>query len=130
MPTPPLAHHRPVAAQIEGAPTREVPLHLPLLGFNHMVAPINQTAYTQNALFSDPTLSGDVYQLPGKIHEAYKVAHGLYDGIRKMSENQQIPPEVANNYLGRTLSLERYDQAFRILWALLQDMGVTPGILQ
>ena len=112
-----------MAAQAPGEPQGYVSGSLPLLGFNHVVAPIYKTARTPHPLFSGATFQGDVPKLPRDLDVCAKVAPHLSVVLRKILEDKQIQPETVQYCLGHSPSLKRYDSAFRLLWAILQDWG-------
>ena len=123
---PPMDCNSALAAQIAGKPASEMSTDLPLLGFCHMVAPINQTAHAQNTSFSGTSFSGNVSKLPGAVYATSQVAPSLHFVVRKMLEEQQASPEAIQSFLDRSKSLPRYDGAFRTLWGLLKVDGIDP----
>ena len=98
----------------------------PLLGFRHMVAPINKNASPQIPLSSNCTGVGDVPKLPRDIHAASKMAPNLYVVLRKMLQSKEVQGEIIENFLEHSPSIKRYDSAFRILWVLLSQKGLDP----
>ena len=58
----PLDNNSTLVAPFKREPPPEMSSDLPLLGFNHVVAPINKASGSQSTLFSGPTISGDVYE--------------------------------------------------------------------
>ena len=89
---------------------------VPILGFSNVVAPVNKIAHTQNTLRYDPAVRRHVCQLSQSAHEEAKMAPGLFDVVRSFLEKQQVPPEVAKDFLQRKSTLSRYDSDFRLLW--------------
>ena len=123
---PPVVSGGAVAAPVEGRKTNSVPLCVPLLGFSQVVAPVNQIAHSQNAMLFDKALQRNVLQLSQSVHEKSKVAPSLFNVVRGFLEKQQVPPEVADDFIQRNQSLVRYDTAFRLLWAVLADRQIQP----
>ena len=52
------------------------------------------------------------------------MAPGLSDCVRKVLEQQKVPSEDIDLYLGSMKSLKRYDLPFRKLWALMELKGI------
>ena len=71
-----------LVAQGARTPPPQVFTHLPLLGFSHMVAPLNAHGRAQNALHGGPSLRGNVCELLGGVYAEAKVAPSLYSIIR------------------------------------------------
>ena len=123
---PPLECHQPVATPSERGKTHKMSSGVPILGFSTVVAPVNQAAHSKNAMFFDSALRRNVSELSQSVHEKAKVAPSLFTVVRKFMEKQQIPVEVANDFLQRKTTLLRYDAAFRLLWGALQCRGIQP----
>ena len=68
----------------------------------------------------------DVFELPRGIHAQAKMAPSLHSVVRGLLERDEVPPAVATAHLRRLSALPRYDSAFRLLWALLQEGGLPP----
>jgi hypothetical protein len=98
----------------------------PLLGFRHMVAPINKTPSSKKPLSSNCTGVGDVPKLPRDIDAASKVAPNLHIVLRKMLQSKEVQGEIIENFLEHSPSIKRYDSAFRVLWAILKNKGIDP----
>jgi hypothetical protein len=98
----------------------------PLLGFRHMVAPINKNASPKIPLPSNSTGVGDVPKLPRDIYASSKMAPPLHIVLRKMLQSKEVQGEIIENFLDHSPSIKRYDSAFRVLWALLSEKGLDP----
>ena len=115
-----------VAFTSQDRKAHQVPSGVSILGFRNMVAPVNQIAHTQNAMLFDRTLRRNVCELSQSTHEKAKMAPSLLTVVRGFMEKQQIPPEVAKDFLQAKSTLLRYDSAFRLLWADLQSRNISP----
>ena len=98
----------------------------PLLGFCHMVAPINKVEGTKGALSQGEPLPGDVHQLLGGENAPPSVAPALPDLLRQILEGRQIKASTINSFLTKNKSLKRYSSSFRLLWNVLVQGGVHP----
>jgi hypothetical protein len=90
-----------------------------------MVAPTNQAAKQAMPSFGYSPQVGPFHQLPGREDATYKVAPPLSGFIRKMLQAKQVSAENITLYLTGIRSLDRYDKAFRTLWASIVARGGT-----
>ena len=123
---PTLDHAAPVVASLARAPPSQVSSGLPILGFRHMVAPINAPRGSSVSMSESDTIPGNVHQLHGAVYASAKVAPDLCAVIRKLLEEQKIPPPVVGDHLAQLTQLPRYDSAFKLLWGFLKHQGFDP----
>ena len=98
----------------------------PLLGFKQLVAPINKNESTKNTLFENSPILGNVHQLLGGSNAPPSVAPPLPDLLRQVLEGKQIQNKTIDDFLMKNKSIKRYSSAFRALWHLLEEGGVSP----
>jgi hypothetical protein len=123
---PPLVNHSAISPTIENvSPDQSFDGH-PLLGFSHMVAPINKDESARDPLPENHPLQGYVHQLQGGTNATPQVAPTLHDLLRQILEGKQIQVKTIEDFLGRNPSLKRYQSAFALLWVILEHMGVPP----
>ena len=115
-----------MAPEAKSQPTHKVPFHLPLLGFNHMVAPINKTTHPKHSNVFGGGLSRALHQLPWDFDAQTKVAPSLCAVIRGFMEGKQISAEAIQSFLDQNKSMGRYDPSFKRLWVLIKSQGVAP----
>ena len=115
-----------MAAQVGGEPTGGLPPSGSLLGFCHMVAPVNKVVQARGKVSSFSPSERDVCQLLGGVFAQAQVAPSLSDCIRKLLEQQQVQAEDISLYLAGLKSLKRYDLPFRKLWGLMSLKGLSP----
>ena len=97
-----------------------------LLGWKCMVAPTNKTALEGYTSPNSETKVGTFSRLPGPKDAPYQRAPPLPDIIRQSMERKQVSSENIRIHLTRIKSLQRYDQAFRKLWAFMVENGTSP----
>jgi hypothetical protein len=114
-----------MVTQAQATSSFEMPAGGPLLGFSQLVAPVNQAKNAPDTLPGGPPLPRDVLELPPGVHASAKMAPSLHSTLRKILEGQQIQASNIASYLD-SISLNRYDSAFRLLWGLLVHKGVSP----
>ena len=68
-------------------------------------------------------LQGNVSELARQLHASAQMAPRLHFIIRKVVEGRQVEASVIETYLEGCRSLERYDRAFKMLWALASQKG-------
>ena len=90
----------------------------PILGFKFMVAPTNENACKAHPSFFGTPLLGHVQELLGRMHATAKMAPFLPSVIRQGLQFKQVSTEAANTYLKGLKSLQRYENAFKLFWAL------------
>ena len=120
---PPLVHNKPMATEAKGKPHLRVPSSSAPMGWMYMVAPTNQAAKQAMPSFGYSPQVGPFHQLPGREDATYKVAPPLSGFIRKMLQTKQVSAENITLYLTDIRSLDRYDKAFRTLWASIVTGG-------
>ena len=123
---PPLVHHRKVPVPFEALSPGPSFDGSPLLGFCHMVAPINKNEGPRDSLPEDHPLFGYVHQLSGGVDATPQVGPVLHDLLRKILEGKQIQNSAITDFLARNPSLKRYSSAFQLLWTILVKEGVDP----
>ena len=123
---PPLECNRQLDPKITPIPRAPMFDGSPLLGFRHMVAPINKTTSSKNPLPSNCTGVGDVPKLPRELDASTKMAPNLHVVLREMLQSKEVKGEIIENFLSHSPSIKRYDSAFRTLWALLSSKGLDP----
>ena len=94
-----------------------------------MVAPTIQAVKQAKPNFGNSPQVGPIHQLPGREDATYKVAPPLSGFIRKMLQAKQVSAENITLYLTGIKSLDRYDKAFRTLWASIVARGGDPATL-
>ena len=99
---------------------------VPLLGFRHMVAPINKTEGAKDTLFGDKTLLGDVYKLPRELDATAKMAPNLHVVLRQVLESKEVQGEIVTDFLEHNPSIKRYNSSFKLLWAILTLKMIDP----
>ena len=122
----PLVSHRKVPHQTSSVPPGPRFNGAPLLGFSHMVAPINKNESATHSLFQNNAFQGHVHQLLGGGNATPKVAPPLHSLLRECLERKQIQTETINHFLGQHPSLKRYDSAVNLLWIILEQQGIPP----
>ena len=93
-----------------------MPVNMPLLGFNVLVAPLNKALAPQGPTIFNSTFSGDVSQLSRAVHATSQMAPNISDIIREILQGQQITDEAQKSYLDSINSLSRYNFAFKRFW--------------
>jgi hypothetical protein len=83
---PPMECNSPVASQAKGQPPHHLPFHLPLLGWSHVVAPINKNEAERHQVPGASPPGGDVHQLLARIHARTKMVPSLHSVIRQKLE--------------------------------------------
>jgi len=71
---------------------------------------------------------GNVQQLLASVHATSQVAPNLSDALRESFQKQQIPSENIKSLLDSIKSLNRYDRAFKLLWAYCTVKGHDPSL--
>ena len=122
----PLDSNCQMAPPVKGEPPPPLFNGLPLLGFSTMVAPINQAGLHKNKGPHNTTFSRDVHQLSKQINASAQMAPNLSFVIRSILEKQQVASETIASYLGKITSLDRYNHAFKQLWAILTLKNIDP----
>ena len=110
---PPLECNRQLDPKITPIPRAPMFDGSPLLGFRHMVAPINKTTSSKNPLPSNCTGVGDVPKLPRGLDASTKMAPNLHVVLREMLQSKEVKGEIIENFLSHSPSIKRYDSAFR-----------------
>ena len=121
---PPLDHHRTMASQAKPKSTFKMSPHLPLLGFNVLVAPLNKIKSSKSGPNFNSPLLGNVHQLCGAIDASTKMAPDISSVIRGLLQKQQISPEASDVYLRNIVSLQRYNYAFKKFWSFCHVRNV------
>ena len=122
----PLENHPTLAHKIKRKPTPKMSHGHTLLGWKCMVAPTNKTALEGYTSPNSETKVGTFSRLPGPKDASYQMAPPLPDIIRQSMERKQVSSENIRIHLTRIKSLQRYDQAFRKLWAFMVENGTSP----
>ena len=91
-----------------------------------MVAPTNKTSLQATSCSVDTTTVGFISRLPGVQDASYKMAPSLSDCVRQSMERKQISVENLSLHLKKVQGSERYNRAFKILWAFMQENKVHP----
>ena len=92
-----------------------------------MAAPTSKTACASQSGTFDTPLSGHVHQPPRAVYEGAKVAPTLHSFVRKTLEARKVQAEDIETFLKEKKTLQRYDSAFRLLWALCFFRGEKPA---
>ena len=116
---PPLVNNRQISDKIKNIPKCQNFDGAPLLGFSHMVAPINKAPSPKVPLPANSPNLGNVPKLPRDFHASTKVAPPLHTVLRQMLQSQEVKGEIVENFLSHSPSISRYDSAFRALWVIL-----------
>jgi hypothetical protein len=123
---PPMVSNSKIPTEAAGVPPGPCFDGRPLLGFSHMVAPINKVESTGDPLPKDKPLPGDVYELLGGKNATPSVAPSLPDLLRKILEGRKIQNKTIDDFLAQNKSLKRYASSFQMLWGVLEKGGVYP----
>jgi hypothetical protein len=123
---PPLVHYPKISPKTSGVPPGPCFDGRPLLGFSHMVAPINKNESARDPLPENQPLSGDVLKLLGGKNATPSVAPPLPDLLRQILEGRKIQNKTIDDFLARNKSLKRYSSSFQMLWGVLERGGVYP----
>jgi hypothetical protein len=99
-------------------PTGKMPGSSFLLGWHILVAPTSQNARNAIPSHIDTSKTGSLHKLPGPEDASYKLAPSLSDIIRQELQRREFSTQNITSYLGRIKPLQRYDKAFRCLWAM------------
>ena len=118
-----------MVAKAQRKPHLKVPGNSAPVGSLLMVAPTNQAARQAMPNFGSGPQVGTFHKLPGREDATYKVAPSLSSFIRRMLQAKQVPNENINLYLRGCKSIDRYDKAFRTLWAMVVQRGRDPQSL-
>jgi hypothetical protein len=117
-------------SQLVGKTPGESPHHVlgncSLLGFSHLVAPFGQNESTRNSGNFDKSIPGFIQKLLGGRDATPKVAPPLSSVIRIMLERRKISHAGIQAHLKQLGDLQRYDNAFNLLWFCLQETGKNP----
>ena len=123
---PPLVGNFKLASPTKAKPKPPMFDGLPLLGFRHMVAPINKAKSSQYPLFFGGSNLGDVHKLSRELNASAKVAPNLPFVLGQILESKEVEGEIVQIFLENNPSLKRYDSSFRLLWAILAKKGLDP----
>ena len=123
---PPMDSNSSMASTLKGKSTCHLFDNSPLLGWKHLVAPTNKNACEAFPNPPDSTTMGVVHKLPGGKNASYKMAPSLCSALRQIMETKQIPTESIENYLTQVGRNQRYDRAFRTLWAVMKEKQLDP----
>jgi len=123
---PPVEHHPAMAIAAAAAPPPSVLDGCPLLGFKHLVSPVAQANRPSHSNLGCATISRNVSELHRAVYEGAKVAPSFLSTFRKILQREQMPLQVQNSLLAKMSSTERYDAAFRKLYALCTINGIHP----
>jgi hypothetical protein len=123
---PPLEHHQPIFAKTKGIPQPQFFAGSPLLGFSHLVAPINKNEGPQLQNAPDSPLQGTIRELLGRKNASPPVGTSLHSLLRQILERRQVQSSTVSDFFARNPSISRYESAFRLLWEVLKLQGVDP----
>jgi hypothetical protein len=115
---PPMDHYSPMAGETPTASSSGMWDGSTQVGWDRVVAPLSSFAYEGDPGNRNLPQGGPIPELPGRSSPWYKMAPALPDIIRAMLQRKQVSPENINFYLTKLKNLQRYDQAFKKLWAL------------
>ena len=125
--------HKPalVLASKVPSPSQNVPKGpcfggVPLLGFSHLVAPVNKNESSKQPLSENHPLHGYVQELQRSGH-APPVVSPLHLVLREILEGKQIQNQAIHDYMERHLALKRYESAFTLLWLTLENQNIAPA---
>ena len=121
---PPLEGDLPMVETSKNAPPRQVLGGVTSMGWCSMVAPTSKTARPWYPNFANPSSASVVSELLGRAHAKAKVAPDLSTFIRRVLESQKVQTEAINLFLGQHKSLDRYNNAFKLLWGLATENKV------
>lgn len=125
MPTP-LENFTPLVIKAKRTPSSSMFTGSPLLGWQCMVAPTNKNALQGYTCGNGTTQVGAFSRLPSSTDASYKMAPHLSDIIRQSLEGKQISVENITHHLNSIKSMQRYDKAFKLLWAFMTEHHVDP----
>ena len=109
---PTLENNFAVVNKDEDSPSPEVPDGSSLLGWQCMVAPLNQTPRQKISSGAHQTQGGLVHQLSSSTNARPKVGPPLCDVIRQSLQRKEVPVANINFHLSQIKSLPRYNRAF------------------
>ena len=114
---PALDNHRSLVTSPEEESPHNMSVHMPLLGFNVLVAPLNKIGASHSPSNIGSPLVGAIQELLGRVNATAKMAPPLHSVIRGFLQGQQVSDEATVAYLRGIKSLQRYDFAFKKFWA-------------
>ena len=124
---PPLVHNQQISPPLETISTHPCFDGRPLLGFSHVVAPINKNESSRDTVCQNSALQGFVHQLLGGKNASPPVVPLLPDLLRQILEGKQIQSSTIDDFLRKNPSIKRYQSSFSLLWRVLVKNGVTPA---
>ena len=119
----PLELHCTMATEAVGKPPLDLFNGDPLVGFSRVVAPFAQNAGHRFPRGESAALSRFVHQFRGGGHAPHPVAPDLHVVIRQKLQEQQVSPQNIEAYLKQLPNLQRYQNAFSLLWNMAVDQG-------
>ena len=123
---PPLHFNSPLVTQAAAEPPGTMPDGCSLLGWQCMVAPTHKTALQASSRGAHTPAVGALHKLPGRQDASYQMAPSLFDVVQTILERKQVSPEGIETHLAKIQHVERYDRAFRCLWALMLQKHMDP----
>ena len=95
------------------------------MGFTTLVAPVNKIGSARDENARNSPQARHVQQLLGGTNAKTKMAPSLLHCIRGILESKKMSSENISAYLSKLGSLQRYDSAFRKVYVLLREQGMT-----
>lgn len=121
---PTMENNPSVVEAFKNEPRGEMSGHFANVGWCHMVAPTSKTARPWHPHSASSSISRTVSERLGRAHAKAKVAPDLSTFIRKTLESQEVQTEAINFFLGQHKSLNRYNNAFKLLWGIAAENKV------
>ena len=123
---PTLVHHIKIPAKDQRVPDPPVFDGGALLGFSHMVAPLNKNEGPPLQMSQDTPLQRFIRELLGGRDATPQVGPDLHTLLRQILESRKVQSSTIDDFFARNPSISRYDSAFRLLWAVLQQQKIDP----
>ena len=89
-----------------------------------MVAPTSKNVHSEDPRASHSPTGGAFHKLPRPGDAPYEMAPSLCHAIRGVLEGKQVPAQSFDLYVNKIRQNERYNRAFKTLWALGKWEGV------
>lgn len=125
MPSP-LESNQSMASKTKAGKRGKMPDGGTLLGWSHMVAPINQTKNSKKSSLHGEARLGGVQQCIGGSNATPEVPPDLHFVLRSLLQQQGFQAQAISAYLADNPSIKRYNSAFKELYSILCSKGINP----
>ena len=123
---PTLVNNLKVPTQDQGIPKPPIFDGSALLGFRHVVAPVNKAEGATHQMSQDSTLQGLIRKLLGPGNAPPQVGPDLHSLLRQILQSRKVQSSTVNDFFARNPSIKRYNTAFKVLWTVLQEQNIAP----